>query len=168
MPARISWYLKDYIFLVQGKGAITDEEYLAFSGSPLMAEAMDRSPAQLVHYFFEVVDPNTTLPSLRVIGKTQQYSHEKDGWAIIVNFKLNPFWRMTAALLAQASRSRSRFVDNYEQGLRLLRRIDPALPQHAEPQILWLFDINWESSAPDPVMTHSESRLVSSGSSQPL
>lgn len=151
MPGRIGWYIKDHIILVQIKGHVTDQEYIAFASHPRLAEALNQSPSLFVHYFFEVMDSQTILPGLSARGKTRAYSHKKDGWAILINFNLNPLWRMTASILAQASRSRSRFVSSYEEGFNVLKHVDETIPR-IDPQIEWLFDVNWE---PSPLETLS-------------
>src|SRR5688572_16175524 len=123
MPLRVGWYIKDHILLIEAKGVVTDEEYIGMGNSPLVLQAMDNSPASEVHYFFDLVDPDIKMPSLRVRGKTQIEKHPKDGWSMLIHFGSNPIWRMIATIIAQVGRGHFRFMDTHEEALIFMRLI---------------------------------------------
>jgi hypothetical protein len=143
MPIRVGWYIKDHILLIEAKGIITDEEYIALGNSDIILQSMDDSPASEVHYFFDLVDPNTKLPSLRVRGKTQIEKHPKDGWSMFVHFGINPLWRMTATIIAQVGRGHFRFMNSHEEALTFMRLIDSTLPSRPDPVTEWFYELNW-------------------------
>jgi hypothetical protein len=143
MPLRVGWYIKDRIFLIEAKGVITDEEFLSLGNSAVVLQAMDESAASEIHYFFVLIDSHTKLPSLRVRGKTQIEKHQKDGWSMLIDFKLNPLWRMTASIIAQVGRSHFRFVDTHEEALAFMRFVDSTLPAEPDLETTWLYEWNW-------------------------
>lgn len=149
MPVRVGWYIKDRILLIEAKGVITDEEYITLGTSPVMLSAMDNSPASRIDYFFDIIDPHATLPSLRVRGKTLIEKHPKDGWTILIHFKMNPLWRMTATIIAQVSQGRFRFLDSFDEALTFMRYIDRSLPASPDAVTDWFYELNWTS--PDAV-----------------
>lgn len=149
MPLRVGWYIKDRILLIEAKGVITDEEYITLGCSPVILSAMDNSPASRIDYFFDIVDPHAKLPSLRVRGKTLIEKHKKDGWAILIHFRLNPFWHMTATIIAQVSQGRFRFFDSFDEALTFMCRIDTTLPAVPDAITDWFYEVNW--TAPDAI-----------------
>lgn len=146
MPLRVGWYIRDRIFLIEAKGVVTDEEYLSMGNNPAMLSAMDASPAKKVHYFFDVVDPHLKMPSLRVRGKTGLDQHEKDGWSMLIHFRMNPLWRMTAGIIAQVGQGHFRFVDSHEEAFTFMRLVDHTLPAHPDPMTEWLHEFNWTAA----------------------
>jgi len=146
MPVRVGWYIRDYIFIIQAEGTATDQEYIELGNSPIIIGAMNHSRAPLIHYFFEILDPKTTLPSIRVRGQIQIEKHPKDGWSMLIGFKHNIVWRMTATIIAQVSRSRFVLVDNREAAFDFLRRIDATLPTQPDASIEWIYELNWNAS----------------------
>lgn len=146
MPLRVGWYIRDRILLIEVRGVITDEEFINLGNHPALLQAMDDSPAPLVHYFFDVVDPNTKMPSLRVRGKTQIEKHKKDGWSMLINFGMNPLWRMTATIIAQVGQGRFRFQDTHEDALFFMRRVDSSLPAQRDLVTDWFIESNWTVS----------------------
>lgn len=143
MPLRVGWYIKHRIFLIEAKGVVTDEEYLGLGNSSVVLQAMDDSPAAEVHYFFDIVDPQTKMPSLRVRGKTAIEKHKKDGWTMLIHFKMNPLWRMTASIIAQVGRGHFRFMESAEEALIFMRLVDHTLPAQPDPMTEWLHEFNW-------------------------
>jgi hypothetical protein len=143
MPIRVGWYVKGRIFLIEAKGVVTDEEYLSLGNSPIVLQAMDNSPAAEVHYFFDIVDPHTKMPSLRVRGKTAIEKHKKDGWTMLIHFKMNPLWRMTATIIAQVGRGHFRFMETQEEAFTFMRLVDHTLPAKPDPVTEWLHEFNW-------------------------
>lgn len=147
MPLRVGWYIKDRILLIEAKGVITDEEYITLGCSPVVIGAMDNSPSSRIDYFFDIIDPHAKLPSLRVRGKTLIEKHKKDGWAILIHFKMNPLWRMTATIIAQVSQGRFRFLDSFDEALTFMRYVDVSLPAVPDMTTEWFYEVNW--TAPD-------------------
>jgi hypothetical protein len=147
MPVRVGWYIKNRILMIQIKGIVTDQEYLDLGNSPVVLGAMDRSPASRIHYFFEIVDPKTKLPSIRVRGRTLIERHPKDGWSMLIHFTTNPLWKMTATIIAQISRGRFLFVDSCEAALNFMQRIDASLPSQPDATLEWFYEVNWTTSS---------------------
>ena len=134
MPLRVGWYIRDRILLIEVRGVITDEEFINLGNHPALLQAMDDSPAPLVHYF------------LRVRGKTQIEKHKKDGWSMLINFGMNPLWRMTATIIAQVGQGRFRFQDTHEDALFFMRRVDSSLPAQRDLVTDWFIESNWTVS----------------------
>lgn len=151
MPARVGWYIKHHILMIEIRGKVTDQEYLDLGNSPIVIGAMDNSPAAFIHYFFEIVDPKTTLPSIRVRGRTRIEHHPKDGWSMLIRFTSNPIWKMTATIIAQLSRGHFLFVDSREAAFDFMQRIDSTLPSQPDASIEWFYDLNWDVTTYDAI-----------------
>lgn len=126
MQRKVSWLVKDKVILSSIRGALTVEDFPDLDANIILM--MEASTSSQIHVLTDISEM-TTMPNAFQMTKLKYITHPKIGF--FVTQSRNPIEQFIGKTVGQMLKTKFKFVNTLEDGVRFLTQIDQ-LPSEQE------------------------------------
>ena len=124
MPLAIKWYCDGLVVYARVTGTLTIENLKELNAQ--VHRMVESSDAPLVHLVTDL-SQITAYPSLGEAMRNVRFE-ERVGWSIVIGTNERKMVKFITSVIASALRLRFRQVNNLDEALDFLQKVDAALP----------------------------------------
>lgn len=124
MERRLLWLVEDRVIYSSTKGALTVEDFPVLDAD--IISMMEASTASQVHILTDISEM-TTMPNVLQMAKLKYITHPKIGF--FVTQSRNPLEQFVGKTVGQMLKTKYKFVNTLEDGVRFLTQIDDLPPE---------------------------------------
>lgn len=127
MPVKIGWLVENRISYFRYEGDVHIREVAEASRIGILL--IEQSDHQLIHSIQDSRYQKSFPNNVNALAQTVQEAlrHPRMGWLLSVGID-NDLVRFVATLVSQLTRTRHRIIEDYDEALAFLKRIDASLP----------------------------------------